>query len=83
MYELAEVPDVRASGGYNLMWPLWLAGAMDLVTEEAQVYVARSLRRIGQEMGIQQAHMLATIVENQAEIEVWEEKDKFEIVEEG
>ena len=83
IYELAEVPDVRASGGYNLMWPLWLAGAMDLVTEEAQVYAAKSLRRIGQEMGIQQANMLAQIVESKSLIEVWEEKDKFEIVEEG
>ena len=83
MYELAEVPDIRASGGFNLMWPLWLAGAMDLVTDEAQRYAAKSLRRIGQEMGIRQAHMLATMVENKSDIEAWQDKDKFEIVEEG
>jgi hypothetical protein len=83
MHELVKMPDIRASGGYNLMWPLWLAGAMDLGTEDMQLYAIKSMRRIGQEMGIRQAFMLAQVIESKAEIDVWQQWERFEIVEEG
>ena len=77
-----KMTDVRASGGYNLMWPLWLAGVMDVGTEDMRLYAIKSMRRIGQEMGIRQAFMLAEVIENKAEIDVWQQRDRFEIVEE-
>ena len=82
-FDLVQVPDVRASGGYNLMWPLWLAGSMDLVTEEVQRYVIKCMDRIGSEMGIRQAHMLAKVIEEKTDMEAWRDKKKFEVVEEG
>lgn len=83
MHELVKMPDIRASGGYNLMWPLWLAGAMDVVTEDMQLYAIKSMRRIGREMGIRQAFMLAQVIESKAEIDVRQQRERFEIVEEG
>ena len=82
-YGLSDVPTVRASGGYNLLWPLWFAGAMDLATEEIRAYSMKSLKRIGNDMGIRQALMLAKIIENKGEVEAWNDKTKFEVVEDG
>lgn len=42
---------VRASGPYFLMWPLWLTGVMDVVTEEVRQFAAKNLRHIAETMG--------------------------------
>ena len=73
VYSITDVPTARAFSGYFLLWPLWVAGTNNLRTEEAQVYCARNLRRIGSNMGIQQAFLLADAVDNKTEIGVWSE----------
>ena len=60
---------VPHSNGYALLWPLWLAGDMDLATPEVQQYCARTLRRIARDLGISQAKMLARAIESRMDIE--------------
>jgi hypothetical protein len=72
-----------ASGGLNLMWPLFFAGCMDIATAEVQAYTVRSLRVIGEQMGIRQALLLARVVESQTSIEAWAEMPRVEEDEEG
>ena len=79
---ISDVPEPIASGGYNLIWPLWFVGAMDMSTEEIQLYAIKNLRRIGDVMGIQQAFLLAKVIETKAEMEVWNETTRFEVLEE-
>ena len=62
---------IRMSGGYFLIWPLWFCGVMDTATEEVQQYVMKILRSIGRNMGIQQANVLADVVEAKTGITVW------------
>ena len=81
-HELVKVSDVRASGGYNLMWPLWLAGAMDVATEDMRSYAIKSMRRIGQELGIRQAFMLAEVIESKGDVDAWQQRERFEVLEE-
>ncbi len=66
---------IRMSGGSFLIWPLWHAGIMDISTDEVQRFVVRNLRSIGDTMGIQQANVLADLVEGRSDIEVWKEGD--------
>jgi hypothetical protein len=73
-HELPKPPMLRASGGYFLLWPLYLAGCMDITTEPARRWVIQNLQFIGRSMGIQQALVVANFVENQEEIKVWREK---------
>jgi hypothetical protein len=64
-------PMIRASGGYFLLWPLYLVGCMDITTDPVRRWVIRILETIGRSMGIQQALVLATLMERQEEIKVW------------
>jgi hypothetical protein len=66
-----ELSKVRMSGGSFLLWPLWLAGAMDLATEEVRDFVTKNLRAIGDGMGIAQAHILADFMVARSDVEVW------------
>lgn len=67
----SETPMIRAAGGYFLMWPLFTCGVIDLATRSTQRWVAGLLRYIGEKMGIQQALVIAKVVEMQEEIKVW------------
>ena len=83
MQKLAQKPDIRASGGYNLMWPLWLAGSMDVTTEEVKAYAVKVMHHIGREMGIQTAFMLAHVIDNkEVVIDAWQNREKYELKEE-
>lgn len=78
-----SIPDIRASGCFNLIWPIWLAGAMDVVTEEVQTYASKSLRLIDESVGIRQATMLAKAIESRTIVlDAWKDRERFEIVEE-
>ncbi len=66
-----ETPQTRAVGGYFLMWPLFLCGVIDLASESTRCCVTQMLQYIGRTMGIQQAFMVAKIVERREEIKVW------------
>lgn len=72
-HEIYDTPVSPSSSGYNLLWPLWYAGFMDLATEDAKSYCIDSLERIGNNMGIGQAHMLAQIIRTKQEPKVWSE----------
>jgi hypothetical protein len=67
---------IRASGGYFLLWPLYLVGCMDITTDPVRRWVIRILETIGRSMGIQQALVLATLMERQEEIMVWRESQR-------
>jgi len=64
-------PLVRMSGPYFLIWPLWFAGIIDIATKEVQDFVIKNLKRIGETMGIQQAVVLAKVIETKSWITVW------------
>jgi hypothetical protein len=60
-------------GGSFLLWPLWLAGILDIATEEVRHFVKTNLDSIGTTMGIKQAHVLADIMVAKTGITVWKE----------
>jgi hypothetical protein len=64
------LPTIKMAGGSFLLWPLWLAGILDISTEEVRRFVIRNLNSIGRTMGIKHAHVLADILETKAEITV-------------
>jgi hypothetical protein len=66
-----EFPVMRFSGGYFLLWPLYLAGNMATATDGVRAYAVRNLRRIALVTGIKQAGLLADIVEMKRHITVW------------
>ncbi|KAF2197739.1 hypothetical protein GQ43DRAFT_423944 [Delitschia confertaspora ATCC 74209] len=55
----SRLPQVRVSGGYSLLWPLYVAGATGIASPESQTYVMKTLERVAEEMGINQAKVLA------------------------
>jgi hypothetical protein len=63
-----QFPIIRASGPYFLLWPLWLTGAMGTASKQIQDFVVKTLKVIAQSMGIQQAHVLATIIETKSKL---------------
>lgn len=58
----------RMSGPYFVLWPLWYAGFMSIATSATQTYVARNLRLICDDLGVQQAGVLANIIEKKLKI---------------
>lgn len=69
-----DVPTIRFSGGYFLIWPLFLVGNLRLSTPEARAFCVKNLRHIGTQMGIEHANLLASIVEKKIPVTVWEEQ---------
>ncbi|KAF7888467.1 uncharacterized protein EAF02_003008 [Botrytis sinoallii] len=66
-----DFPTIRFSGGYFLIWPLFLVGNLRLSTPEVRAFCVKNLRYIGTKMGIQHANLLATIVEQKIPVTVW------------
>lgn len=54
-----RLPIVRVSGGYSTIWSLYIAGAMPTASSASQDFVFQCLTRISQELGINQANVLA------------------------
>jgi hypothetical protein len=71
--ESQQRPILRASGGYFLLWPLFVAGSMDLFTEETRHWAIKALEFVGRSMGIQNAFVLANAMRTKESIEVWRE----------
>lgn len=67
----AELPMLRGSGGYFLLWPLYLVGAMDIATDDIRKWVCQCLRGIGRTMGIYQAITLAGFLERNDDMAAW------------
>ena len=70
-----EFSAVRMSGGSFLIWPLWFVGIVDVATDEMKGFVVRNLKNIAATMGIQQAAVLAKVVEDQSEIKEWKQEE--------
>lgn len=62
------------SGASLLMWPLWFVGVMDNTTDAIRTFVTRALHLIGDTQGVQQAHVLADLVQGNSPIQVWDHK---------
>jgi hypothetical protein len=67
---------LEGSRAYFILWPLYLAAAMDMTTEEIQRWVAGRLRAIGESVGILHATLLADLVESKTHIKIWERKPR-------
>lgn len=72
---ISSTPNGPRSGGYSLLWPLWYAGFIDLASEDVKEYCITNLRRVGEDMGIQQANVLAKVIEKNREPKVWSKGD--------
>lgn len=59
----------RTYGGNFLMWPLYVAGNMDISTQEVRDFAVRNLRDVGDELGIKQGWVLADLLEKN----IWED----------
>lgn len=68
---ISSAPTALPSSGNVLLWPLMYAGVIDLATKEMRTYSAKHLREIGDKMGLQQAIVLAEVVETRVEPEDW------------
>jgi hypothetical protein len=67
---------IRASGGYFLLWPLFLVGSMDITTDPIRRWVIKNLEYVGRSMGIQQALVLVNVVERHEDVKVWREQQR-------
>lgn len=63
-----QFPTVRAAGPTFLLWSLWLAGGMDIASQQAQDFVVKKLKFICQSMGFQQALVLARAIETKSQL---------------
>ncbi|CAD6445440.1 e6c83758-c103-4d61-bf07-34e01271705b [Sclerotinia trifoliorum] len=66
-----KFPTLRFSGGYFLIWPLFLVGISRVSTKEVRAFCVRTLKIVGLHMGIQHAFLLARIMEGEVRVTVW------------
>ena len=66
-----------AATATGLLWPLYVAGVMDLQITGMRAWVITQLELIGLTMGIKQAESLAHVLRTKAGITAW---DKFETI---
>lgn len=74
-----RLPVVRVSGGYASVWALYVAGSTPVATPESQQFVLRSMERIGNEFGINQAKVLGSALKLKAHLDATG-KTEFKIV---
>jgi len=60
--------------GSSILWPLWYVSTMTITTPRVGAYCVRSLRKIGESMGLQQALVMAEDVEAKRGAQAWDEK---------
>ena len=65
---------LEGSRAYFVLWPLYLAGAMDVTTEPIRKWVVARLRSIGESAGIKQALVVAEVLSEKKIIEAWHTK---------
>jgi hypothetical protein len=65
---------MEGSRGYFVLWPLYMAGVMDLATQPIKTWVIGRLRAIADQVGIRQATLLADILETHRHISAWDTK---------
>ena len=59
----ASLPLIRLFGGYLLPWPLYMVGIMGVSSQPVQKWAIKTLRMVGQTMGVEQAMILAEKLE--------------------
>lgn len=69
---------LEGSRSYFVLWPLYLAGSMDLTTEAIREWSIKRLKIIGDTVGLKQAVVLADYMENGKHISAWDREDKAE-----
>lgn len=69
---------LEGSRSYFVLWPLYLAGAMDLTTEPIRNWAIQRLKNIGDTVGLKQAVVLANYMESGKHIAAWDRDDKTE-----
>ncbi|KAF2708153.1 hypothetical protein K504DRAFT_468521 [Pleomassaria siparia CBS 279.74] len=74
-----RIPVVRISGGYSILWALYVAGATPIASRESQEFVLRSMDRVTSEFGINQAKILGNALRLKMHLDE-AEKTEFEIV---
>lgn len=61
-----------ASGGYFLLWPLFLAGSITVCTPEMRKWIIGRMEYIGNSMGVQAALTLARILQTKEPLWAWD-----------
>jgi len=56
---------------YFVIWPLYLVGVMDLTTEAIRLWVSQRLKMIAEEVGIQQAGVMAGFLARKEPLDPW------------
>jgi hypothetical protein len=68
----------KAANGNLLIWPLYVAASMDIISNMMRAWAVTRLEKIGQSMGIQQATILASVLNRGKTITLWEAKEEPE-----
>jgi hypothetical protein len=78
-FSTKSVSLLEGSRAYFVLWPLYLAGAMDVTTEQIRKWVIARLRSIGESVGIKQAFVVAEYLSQKKIIETWHTKPEPKI----
>ena len=65
---------LEGSRSYFVLWPLYLAGAMDLTTQPIREWAIKRLRDIGETVGLRQALVIAEYLISRKHIAAWGRK---------
>lgn len=69
-------PLIRTSSSYFPLWPLFVAGGMDITTDMACDWAIQTLRHIGQARGVHQAFALASMLDKKENLIAWHRQQR-------
>lgn len=64
-----HTPILRSGGSHFLIWPLYLAGSLDIATASDREWAANCLRYIGKSAAVQRATLLADLLQEKQKLE--------------
>ncbi len=65
----------KAANGTLLIWPLYIVASMDIVSDMMRAWAVTRLEKVGENMGIRQAAVLADVLSKGRKITLWEAKE--------
>jgi hypothetical protein len=78
-HTLSEPHHPRAAGGNAVMWPLYVCAQINFVQDPIRTWIIGRLNKIGADMGVQQAKVMAKILLQRTEVtDVLEEEDELD-----
>jgi hypothetical protein len=78
-HTLSEPHHPRAAGGNAVMWPLYVCAQINFVQDPIRTWIIGRLNKIGADMGVQQAKVMAKILLQRTEVtDVLEEEDDLD-----